>query len=358
KNVLVGSRRDAPAKSVRFPELRYFQNLYLIPKDGGRPELLTAAGVDNARFNHDATKLVFQNVKGYEDYHRKHEKAYITRDIWIYDIEYDDYQQITADKHENRKPVFSNDGKAIFYTSEKNGDLNIYKYQLENQQEKQLTQYENFPVRSLSIAKNGNLAFSWKGEVYTKSENNSPQKIEIKIENTPGYNTISHKKINSVTEFEVSPDGKQIAFVNRGEIFVTGVNNKQTKRITKTSEQERMIAWSPDSKTLIFSGEKDGSWNIYKATLKHPEEKFFYAATTLNIEEIIASDADEFQPKFSPDGKKIAYIENRNILKVMDVKSGKKTTILPKGHNHSYSDGDWDFSWSPDSKWLLVDDEK
>src|SRR5699024_4341381 len=160
KNVWVGSRRDAPAKSVRFPELRYFQNLYLIPKDGGRPELLTAAGVDNARFNHDATKLVFQNVKGYEDYHRKHEKADITRDIWIYDIENDDYQQITADKHENRKPVFSNDGKAIFYTSEKNGDLNIYKYQLENQQEKQLTQYENITVRSLSIAKNRNLSFS------------------------------------------------------------------------------------------------------------------------------------------------------------------------------------------------------
>ncbi len=358
KNVLVGSRRDAPAESVRFPGLRYFQNLYLIPTEGGRAKLLTAAGVDNARFNAAGNKLVFQNVKGYEDYHRKHEKADITRDIWIYDLEKDSYQQITADKHENRKPLFSNDGKAIFYTSEKNGDLNIYKHTLANQTEEQLTDFENFPVRSLSIDKQGKMAFSWKGEIYTKTKNADAQKISVEVKNTPGYNTIDHKKINSVTEFKVSPDGKQIAFVNRGEIFVTGVDNKQTKRITKSAEQERMIGWSPDSETLIFSGEKEGSWNIYKASLKHPEEKFFYAATTLNIEELIATDAEEFQPKFSPDGKKVAYIENRNILKVMDLKSGKKTTILPKGHNHSYSDGDWDFEWSPDSKWLLIDDEK
>ncbi|HLS31678.1 MAG TPA: S41 family peptidase [Flavobacteriaceae bacterium] len=358
KNVLVGNRRDAPAESVRFPGLRYFQNLYLIPTEGGRPELLTAAGVDNARFSPDGTQLVFQNIKGYEDYHRKHEKAAITRDIWIYDIENDTYKQITSDKNENRKPLFSNDGNAVFYTSEKNGVLNIYKHSLENQSEVQLTDFENFPVRSLSLAKNGKLAFSWKGEIYTKTENGEPQKLEIKIENNPGYNTIQHKKINSVTGFAVSPDEKQIAFVNRGEVFVTGVDNKQTKRITKTSEQERMLAWAPDSKTLFYSAEIDNSWNIYKTTLKYPEEEFFYAATTLNTEEVIATDAEEFQPKISPDGKKIAYVENRNILKVMDLNSGNKITVLPEGHNFSYSDGDWDFEWSPDSKWLLVDDEK
>lgn len=358
KKVLVGSHRDAPAESVRFPGTRYFQNLYTIPVEGGRAELLTAAGVDNARFSTDGKQLIFQNVKGYEDYHRKHEKAAITRDIWIYNLEKDSYTQLTEDKNENRKPHFSVDGNSIFYTSEKNGDLNIYKRDLQTDNEKQLTQFKNFPVRSLSRDQNDKLAFTWKGDIYTLTAKGEPQKLDIKVANNPGYNTISHKKINSVSEFEVSPDGKQIAFVNRGEVFVTGVDHKQTKRISKTAQQERMIAWSPDSKTLIYSGERNGSWNIYKVTLKHPEEKFFYAATTLTIKELIATDAEEFQPKYSPDGKKIAYIENRNILKVMDLKSGKKTTILPEGHNHSYSDGDWDFEWSPDSKWLLVDDEK
>lgn len=359
QSVLVGSYRDAPAESVRFPGTRYFQSLYLIPTEGGRPELLTAAGVDNARFNADDSQLIFQNVKGYEDYYRKHEKAAITRDIWRYDIKNDEYTQLTDDKNENRLPHFTADGKSFFYTSEKNGDLNIYKRSVEKDgAEKQLTHFENFPIRSLSVAQNDKMTFTWKGDLYTFSEGEEPQKVEIKIENNPGYNTLNHKKINSVTEFKVSPNGKEIAFINRGEVFVTGTDNKQTKRLTKTAQQERMIAWSPDSQTLVYSGEREGSWNIYKVTLKHPEEKFFYSATTLKTEELIATDAEEFLPKFSPDGKKIAYVENRNTLKVMDLNSGDKHTVLPEGHNHSYSDGDWDFEWSPDSQWLLVDDEK
>lgn len=358
KKVLFGSRRDAPAESVRFPGLRYFQNLYTIPVEGGRPELLTAAGADNARFNKTGTQLVFQNVKGYEDYHRKHEKAAITRDIWIYDLEEDSYTQITSDRVENRKPAFSNDGKAIFYTSEKNGDLNIYKRNIADGQETQLTHFKDFPVRSLSVSDNDQLAFTWKGDIYTLSENGEPTKITIQVRNNSGYNTLKHQKINSVTEFKVSPDGKEIAFINRGEVFVTGVDNKHTKRISTTSSQERMIAWAPEGKTLIYSAERDGSWSIYKVTLKHPEEKFFYAATNLKTEALVATEAEEFQPKVSPDGKKIAYVENRNVLKVMDLDSGAKVTVLPEGHNYSYSDGDWDFEWSPDSKWLLVDDEK
>src|SRR5699024_3926694 len=109
-----------------------------------------------------------------------------------------------------------------------------------------------FPIRSLSIGQNDQMAFSYKGDIYTFSEGDEPQKLDITIENNPGYNTLNHKKINSVTEFSVSPNGKEIAFVNRGEVFVTGADNKQTKRITKTAQQERMIAWSPDSKTLLF----------------------------------------------------------------------------------------------------------
>lgn len=358
KKVLVGSKREAPAKSVRFPGVGYFKNLYTIPVEGGRPELLTAAGVDNARFSKEGDKVVFQNVKGYEDYYRKHEEAAITRDVWIYDIEEDSYNQITSDKIENRMPNFSADGNSIFYTNETSGDLNIYKRSIEDNSETQLTEFEDFPVRDLSLSANDKMAFTWKGDIYTLSENQEPKKLDIEVTASSGYNTINHKNINSVTEFKVSPDGKEIAFVNRGEIFVTGADNKHTKRITSTPEQERMIAWSPGGDTLVYSGEQEGSWNIYQVTLKNPEEKFFYSATTLNTKELVATDAEEFQPKLSPNGEKVAYVENRNVLKVMDLDSGEKTTILPEGHNYSYSDGDWDFEWSPDSKWLLVDDEK
>lgn len=357
-NVLVSSNREAPATNVRFPGVAYFPNLYNIPVDGGRPDLVTAVGADRARYNKEGAKIIFQNKKGYEDYYRKHHTSAITRDIWIYDLENDSYDQVSSFEGENRVPHFSGDENSMLYTNGESGDLNVYKRSLNGRNEEQLTDFKDFPVRSLSTSDNDKMAFSWKGDIYTLREGNDPKKLDIQVHNNAGYNTIKDKEIKSVSGFSVSSNGKEIAFVNRGEVFVTGVDNKHTKRITNTPEQERMVEWSPDSKTLVFAGERDGIWNIYKTTLKHSDEKFFYSATTLETEELVATDKNEFQPKFSPDGKKIAYVENRNILKVMDLDSGNKTTVLPEGRNHSYSDGDWDFEWSPDSRWLLVDDQK
>ncbi|MFI2743215.1 S41 family peptidase [Zhouia sp. PK063] len=357
KKVLFGSGREAPAKSVRFPGTGYWQNLYTIPVNGGRPVLVTAAGAEDAHYNADGFKIIFQDRKGYEDPWRKHHTSAITRDIWVYNIKDNAYTKISDFKGENREPEFSADGNTIYYLNEKDGTQNLYKTAAGNS-ETELTHFKNFPVRHLSIANNNTMAFTWKGDLYTITDGNEPKKLNIQVMDDAAFQAVKNIDINSVSEFAVSPNGKEVAFVNRGEVFVTGVDDARTKRITSTPEQERMINWSPDGKTLLFSGERDGSWNIYKVTLERPEEKYFYASTILKTEPIIATKAEEFEPSYSPDGKKIAYVDERNILKVLDVDSKKTVTVLPEGHNHSYSDGDWGFEWSPDSKWLLVDDQK
>lgn len=356
--VLFGSGRNAPAASVRFPGPRYFNNLYTVAVTGGRPILITAAGAEEAHFNAEGNKIVFQDRKGYEDPLRKHHTSGVTRDIWIYDITDDSYQQISTFEGENRAPVFATDDTSVFYLNEKDGTQNLYKRNINTKTETQLTHYKDFPVRNLSIAANGMLSFTWKGEIHTLTEGSTPQKVNVTVTADAGYEVLAKKDISSVTEFALNPNGKEIAFVNRGEVFVTGVEDARTKRITYTPQQERMVTWSPDGKSLLYSGEIDNSWNVYEVKLNRPEEKYFYAATTLDTKPIIATTAEEYQAQYSPDGKKIAFIEERNILKVLDVKSGKKTTILPEGRNYSYSDGDWGYQWSPDSNWLFVTDQK
>ncbi|AVR45861.1 peptidase S41 [Christiangramia fulva] len=358
QEVLFGSGRNAPAKSVRFPSPGLFNNLYTIPVKGGRPVLLSAAGAEEATYNNDGSKLVFQDRKGYEDAFRKHHTSAVTRDVWLYDINNNLYDQLSTFKGENREPVFSSDGTSVYFLNEKDGTQNLYKMPVSGGSETQLTTFKDFPVRHLSISNDDLISFTWQGDVYTLSPGGTPQKLNIQVNDDAGYEPIENMDINTVTEFAVSPNNKEIAFVNRGEVFVTGVDDSRTKRITNTPEQERMISWSPDGKTLLFSGERDGSWNVYKVTLTHPEEEYFYASTVLNTEPIIATEAEEFQPKYSPDGKKIAFIEERNILVIKDLDSKKKTTVFPEGRNYSYSDGDWFYQWSPDSRWLLVDDQK
>jgi hypothetical protein len=66
----------------------------------------------------------------------------------------------------------------------------------------------------------------------------------------------------------------------------------------------------------------------------------------------------EFQPVYSPDGEKVAYLEDRTTLKVIDLNSKVSEVILPAITNYSYSDGDIFYSWSPDSRWIAADYSK
>ncbi len=225
--------------------------------------------------------------------------------------------------------------------------------------EQQLTTFTKNPVRHLSAANDNTLCFTYDGEIYTMKEGSQPQKVIIQIGNDGRAGVETNVPVNgSTTEFALNPNGKEIAFVTRGEVFVTAVDGGQTRRITNTPQQERMVQWSPDGKTLIYAAERNDSWDIYKTTIARTDEPYFFASTVLKEEPVIATSAEEFQPRFSPDGKEIAYIENRNVLKVYNIATKKTRTLLPEGHNYSYSDGDWDFRWSPDSKYILADDQK
>ncbi len=152
----------------------------------------------------------------------------------------------------------------------------------------------------------------------------------------------------------VSPDGKQVAFVYRGDIFVSSADGATTRRITNTPFQERMVEFSPDGRSLLYSVEHESSWDIEQVTITAKTEPYFYASTLLTTTPIVATPKDEFQGVYSPDGKKIAYLEERNILKSYDLATKTTNTLIPEGVNYSYSDGDQYFQWSPDSKYLLA----
>ena len=357
QNILFRCGRYQPAESVRMP-VAGFPSLYSIPAKGGRATLVTAAGAAEARYNADGSKIIYHDWKGYEDNYRKHHTSAVTRDIWIYDIAANTYTQVSDFNGEDRVPAFTSDGNSFYYSNEKDGTLNLYKRNIATGNETQLTKFKDFPVREMSVSGNNDIAFTWKGDIYTLNEGQQPKKLTVSIATDAGYEMTRNMNLNSISEFEVRPDGKEVAVVNRGEIFVAGIKDSRTKRVTDTPYQERMITWSKDSKYLYFSEEKDGVWGIYRASLKNPDEKYFYAATMFNIEPVIVDESNNYQPVVSPDNKKIAYVHERNELRVYNLDTKTSVTVMPVGINYSYRDGDWDFSWSPDSKWLLIDSEK
>ena len=85
------------------------------------------------------------------------------------------------------------------------------------------------------------------------------------------------------------------------------------------------------------------------------DEKLFTYATELKEERLTNSDAASFQPQYSPDGKEIAFLENRSTIRVINLKTKDVRTVMDGKYQYSYSDGDQWFQWSPDSKWILSD---
>ncbi|RWZ86876.1 MAG: PDZ domain-containing protein [Hydrotalea sp. AMD] len=358
--VIFGSSRNDLNTSVRFPQKALFLKLYDVPVSGGRNILLNTAGTEDVHYSNDGKEIVFQDRKGYEDPWRKHQTSSVTRDIWLYNFQTKNYRKLTSFIGEDREPVFSADNQYVYYLSEKNGTQNIYKMPLQLKiAEQQLTDFKDYPVRHLSRSNNNTLCFSWNGEIYTLKPDGKPEKVNIIINADTRGNVEKNVTINGgATEMSVSPNGKEIAFVFRGEVFVTSTDGSYTKRITNTPQQERMVAFAPDGRSLYYAAERGNSWDILKATIARKDEPYFYAATLIKEEPIIATEKEEFQPMPSPDGKKIAYLEERNILRVFDIATKTSTTILPAGQNFSYSDGDQRYEWSPDSKWIAVRSSK
>jgi len=353
QNIIFRSSRRYTHTNSQFPRMA---QLYSVPVAGGHAKMLLDVQAEAAQYNSNGSKIVYHDWKGYEDDWRKHHTSAVTRDVWVYDVASQKYTQITSFNGEDRNPIFAQNENEIYYLSEKSGDFNIWKTSLENTgQPTQITNFTKHPVRFLSKANNGTLCFGWNGEVYTTKEGSTPQKVNIQVFADSRINTEKIVPINGgATEFSLSPNGKEIAFIFRGEVFVTSADGSVTKRITNTPEQERTVNFSPDGKTLVYAAERNNNWNVYKTSIVRKEEPYFYASTVLKEEPVVATNAEEFQPYFSPDGKEIAYLEERTTLKIYNLATQQSRTVLAGTFNYSYSDGDQYYQWSPDSKWLLA----
>lgn len=355
-HVIFGGVRQDLAEHRQYPTGSQ-PELYQVPAKGGRVDQVWTLPAEYVKVSADGKKMIYHDKKGGENEWRKRHQSAITRDIWVYDSESNTHKMLTSFGGEDRNPVFAPGDKDIYYLSEENGSFNVFKMNLENPtQKKALTELKGFPVRFLSIADNGLLSFSYDGELYTMKEGDSPKKVEVAIKTQPISNSDSFISINGgVREMSISPDGKEIAFIARGEVFVTSVDGALTKRITSTPEQEQFVQFSPDGKSIVYASERDGKWTIYQAKkVREKEEPFFFASTLIKEEVLVSNEFDNYQPQISPDGKKLAYIEGRRSLKVMDLADKSTVTLMGPEHLMHMRDGDQYFNWSPDSKWLLA----
>lgn len=355
KQILFGSSRLDIALNREFPTASQ-PELYSVPATGGRSSQVLTTPAELVRTGANGHLFLYQDKKGGENEWRKHHTSSITRDIWSYDNLTGRHTRLTDFNGEDRNPVFADQDKTVYYLSESAGSFNVFKLiPGSGSAPQQITHFANDPVRFLSAAKNGTLCFSYNGDIYTKKENGEPEKVSITLFTENKTNNEQVLPVNGgLREMAVSPSGKEVAFVVRGEIFVSSVDGGTTRRITNTPGQERFVSFSPDGRTLLYAAERNNRWTIYQTQIQRSEEPYFFVSTLLKETAVVDNANENYEPVFSPDGKEIAFIENRNVLKILNLASKQVRTILGAKELFSMGDGDQYFTWSPDGKWLLT----
>ena len=350
-HVLFSAALWTEPKSIIFPS-RQFPQVYEVDINGSRPVKFSDITMEDMSLNAKG-QILYHDKKGYEDTWRKHHTSPITRDVWLDDN--GKFTKLTSFKGEDRNPVWNSMGDGFWYLSEQDGTFNVYQRPLHDSNATQLTHFRGNPVRFLSASNDGKLCFSQNGELYTLVPGQQPQKVNVSIVADSNDKDVVRRTLTSgATEFCLSPSGKEIAFIDHGDVFVTSTDYKTTKQITDTPEQERNLSFSPDGRSLVYASERNGLWQVYLTKIKDAKEKQFAYAGDLVEEQIVKSNRTSFMPKFSPDGKTVAFVEDRGTLKTVDVKSHTVKTLMDGKYIFSYSDGDIDYQWSPDSRWIIT----
>ena len=356
KYVVFSAAIQDPATSALFPTTALTE-LYKVPAGGGKSEQILGTPAEMVCFDKGGKVFLYQDQKGYEDEWRKHHTSSITRDVWMYDIQTGRHTNLTARPGEDRNPVFSPDEKRVYFLSERDkGSFNVYSFALDNPKAVQaVTHFHTNPVRFLSTDRQGTLCYAFDGEIYTQSPGGKPEKVNITLTRDDDSLPTSINVTGGASEGTVSPDGKQVAFIIRGNVFVTSVEYGTTRQITDTPEAEKGLSFGPDNRTLVYASERNGTWGLYTAKIARKEDPNFPNAMLIEEKPLLVSkDVERTYPQFSPDGKEIAFIEGRTRLMVMNVES-KKVRQITDGSTWYSTAGGFDYQWSPDGKWFTLE---
>ncbi len=339
------------AASRFFPRPRIMTQLYTVSVEGGRPQLVVPSTAEEVALLGSGEAFLYQDNKG-ENRWRKHHTSAVARDIWLYRD--GKHTQLTTFAGENRVPRLAPDGKTVYYLSEQSGSFNVCSFPLDKPSSiTQHTHHKTHPVRSLTLAKDGTLCYAYDGSIYLKRPNSEPSRLQVSVpEVAPERSRFA--RVTPSNNAMITPDDSQMIFTFRGELYVTTTDEEPaTTRLTYTVATETQPELSPDGRTLVYASDRQGKWNIFQITLNRRVSNFMELEEPDETPLFADNKYDRTMPKFSPDGKELAFIEDRSRLMVMNLKTGA-IRQLTDGSHCQHTGGSYPYSWSPDGKWILL----
>lgn len=329
--------------------------------DAVHPQALIEEVALNAAVSPDGRWVAW--TKGFTPWWRKHYRGSASRDIVLRAWDGGDHILATDWHGDDDFPMWSADGKSLYFVSEREDSVaNVWMAAIDRSSEppritgtpEPLTNHTDQSIEYASIAGDGSvIVYERAGRLWSlATDGSAPQPIEVVIRSDDKWNlTVNHTETKNATEFALSPDESEIAFVVHGEIFAMeledGEGTDRIRRLTSTPAREREIAWDPDGHSLIYVSDIEGNTDIYRLESTDQDEKRLSHSRKTRVTALTNSLDNDYAPVPSPDGKKIVFRRGPNKAWTMS-STGAQQKVLIDQADVVYT------RWSPDSKWIAV----
>ena len=339
-----------------FAQVERISEIYETNTEGGTPFRFLDALGNNPALSPDGRYVAFE--RGSCRMSREAYRGPAQRDIWIYDTETKTYNQITTDEGQDVYPEWGTNNQ-LFYLSAQNGRYNIHRISIENGkpsgQATPLTNYTDEGIRYFDVSSGGNdLVYEFGTNIYHKGNqpDGSAKQVNIQLTGDYRFDPMEARTLrNGASEYQLSPNGKNLLFSARGEVFVVpeDPDKNRSRNLSNHAFRDINAAWLNDSCALYLS-DRNGVFELYQVTSADSQEPNLHKTLKLNNQQISKPGSDISRFVLSPNREKIALLYGRGKLVVSDIDptNGLQNEIV-------LLDG-WstpqDISWSPDNKWL------
>lgn len=338
-------------QSSRALSVRWMPGLWTVPVTGGTPQLAQSALGENAAYSPDGSSLVF--TRGATKWTRHGYKGTASRTPWLRDSE-GNYRRLSEfDGDEDHAGWITGDSVALL--SSRSDRKNIFLVDLSTGETEQLTHHETTDVRFPNASADGSLiAYEYEDGIWVVAPDEGPSR-RLSIDVPP--DTLEERitrmtRTGDASSLAVHPDGKLAALIVEGDLYVVELLSKddqdiaapQTVRVTDTPQRESDPQWSPDGKTLLFTSDRTGNSDLW--TVRSGDEDLCWTESfDFPVTQVTTAPEEETNGRWSPDGKKIAFLRGKGDLIVVFADGSGEKTIF---EHWSPSD----FSWSPDGLWF------
>lgn len=234
-------------------------------------------------------------------------------------------------------PMWSRDGHTLYFMSDKSGAENLWELLLGGDV-KQLTHFEHGRVLYPSISYDGKAIVFERNLTIWKYDfaSGKPAQVAITLRGVPSSPDVQHRQENKFQEMSLSPDGKKMALVAHGDVFaIPAKEGGEGTRLTHTPEREADVRWSPDSSRVLYVSERGGHHNLFEYDFK------------TNAERALTSGSDENEnPRYSPDGKIVAYTRNERELHLLTLANLSDKVLARDAMENPV------LEWSGNSEWI------